>query len=342
MKRLSGYPSRNAAFVLLVLTTVLYCQQTGSAKVKDADRTILKVLAAAQRQHEKAFPRGSMKATVEIESRQYVGKLHAIWDGDRYFVEADSAQPELQRDGTATSKTRNEHVVLVFRPGELGIYSSAARYAGHNFRNPRVEERYEVRPLFVWYVTARGGTGTWSELLDRQLAEDTPFQISVMELEDGRVHVTSTDVATGGSFVTVYSMKHGGNVVEYYSIPSSKRRTRERGRYQWQAVDADRWALKEYVEETTSVHDEQYLDAKTYRLLVEEFDPNPVIPPDRFQFSSLQIPPKIKVEVIGPKKEEHGSALPPKPAAGTAIPEEKFLELADILRTSQFGRPRPK
>jgi hypothetical protein len=85
---------RRSAFIVVVLFPVIL-----HADLSDADITVLKGLHAAHRAAEQAFPHGRVKGSAENEFTATKATFDAVWDGDKYYIDADCTEVVLQPDG---------------------------------------------------------------------------------------------------------------------------------------------------------------------------------------------------------------------------------------------------
>lgn len=333
------FNSRPQKIAWLVLAVVCSFSTLAHAQLDEKGRRTLEMLLAAQQQQQAAFPRGSMNARLSEPKFQWTGKLTAIWDGDNYFVDAEGETKIRTGDKRPAQPPLFERVMLIARPEHLSLLNVTAGRLVLRAGDGKVDDRFAVRPQDVWYINSPGSKQPWSKKLEMQLADKSIFETSVLDLGDGRFHVINKEISTGGSFVTVYSMAHGGNVHEYHSIPHAKSRSRSRGRYQWQECEGNRWALKEYVYEHTSVKDEEFLNCERFSLIVDKFDPAPIIPQDRFQLSSFPLKSGIQVTNKAADGTQTSSKLGSS-VPGKEISEAEFQKLVETLQKSSFGNGR--
>ncbi len=322
---------RCCTFVVAIL-----CPAVLQADLSDADITVLKGLLAAQRAAEQALPQGRAKGSAENEFTGTKATFDAVWDGDNYYIDADCTEVILQPSGeNADVRT---HRIEIRTPNGRDYYQPENRLLQRITDNrSRSWPILDQLPRDMWFnpsTTTRNST--WGDLLDRQLGPESPWDTSVEQLPDGRILlINKAKVAPGASYV-VYSLAEGGNVVTYWSeVPESVRgNSNGRGEYKWTQVSSDKWRLREFIySATTSLGDEKKLIVQ-----IDEFEPEPAIRPDRFDISSLQLPPGTFVEELGANETRYRIGEDSASEPGISI--DQFRTLARSLREKGFGKPK--
>lgn len=333
----------NVSAVLAVVVLLADSSEV-AAQLSDRDRAVLESLSVAQHRNFKAFPIGEMSATVEDTSRRVRVTLDASWDPETYFVKANGIRTQLPVEGSppAPDVHRPFETWLLFRDGRLDILGVDVNRMTRMSQVERIQYReYAVRPQDVWFCMSPGTRVSWAEKLDAQLSDLKTYESSVKDLGNGLYHVERKEIATGGVMAIVYSMAQGGNVIEYYDIPSPKRRTRMRGRYRWDEVSGQRWALREYIYESTTVADHEFLEAHRFVLTVTEFNPDPNFPNGRVPVRELPVNAETRVEVVGSRKSPDSGSSQQKNQSPT-VTDPQLNGLSEKLRKGNLQSDKRK
>ena len=300
------------------------------------DRKLLEVLRAAQLTSEAAFPKASLKANAEDGYSSQRAVVTAVWDGDRYFCDAEIEDTVTDTDGNTSVSKRL--IMQIGRPSGWDCFfpgktSLLQRVSDASMTGPKI---LNIRPRDIWFHPTPDSPLTWSQRLELQLAPDSQWDSQLKDLGNGLIEVSTVSRPSRGRFVATFSMSHGGNVLEYHSEPiSDDVEFRKRGKYEWVSVPPDRWRLKSYVFQIAKKEDTDYDEYKQKSVEVLEFDPDPVIASNRFEISSLPLPPGTYVEEYGANERRYRRGDDKQAEKG--ISESKFESLARELKQAGFG-----
>lgn len=332
-----GYAQMKMLAQLMVSTLILPACAAGSCgDLLPQDRKMLEVLRSAQLASEAAFPRASLKANVEDGYSNQRAVVTAVWDGDRYFCDAEIEDTVTDSDGVQTVSKRL--LMQIGKPSGWDYYfpgtsSLLQRVSDGGMTGPKL---LNIRPKDIWFHFAPESPWTWSQRLEMQLGPDSPWDTQLNDLGSGLIEVSTVSRASKDRFVVTFSMPDGGNVLEYHSEPVSEdQEFRLRGKYEWVSVPPDRWRLKSYVFQISKKEDTDYDKYKQKSVEVLEFDPDPVIASNRFEISSLPLPPGTYVEEYGANERRYRIGGDKQPEKG--ISESKFESLALELKQVGFG-----
>jgi hypothetical protein len=107
-----------------------------------------------------------------------------------------------------------------------------------------------------------------------------------------------------------------------------------KGTYEWAKHGGRGWYLKRY--EYARTHKGNRKDPEfRYVLEVESFDPEPLIAKDRFQESSLQLPPGTLLEEVG-----EGEDRRYKVGQEDGVSQKDLDDLSERLRAMRFAAPK--
>jgi hypothetical protein len=296
------------------------------------------MLIAAQQTQEASFPVGQLQAhvTQNTATTERHATVFNIWSGRNSYVEAKIQGSYLVTD--AANLKSDRELFQIYTPEKKLLYSASSKLLRvDTIGKFRGEPFIQLWPTALWY-RQQHGRRTWQELLTSFLESDsTDHQLSVADSDDGIVVVERKYLPGDASLTIRFSLAHGGNVLEFANDgPARVTTMRERGAMEWQETGDGRWYLSRF--ETLQIPAEDGDDlANAYQLRVEvnEFDPSPTIPDNRFQQRSLPLKPGTLVEEVGATVRRY--RLGGDVQGEVSVTEDQFDTLTQELRKGRFA-----
>jgi hypothetical protein len=318
----------------------------GQLDVADDPHSLVDLLKAAADTNLTAWSRGEITYNTEYRlgkrdapdvHRQ--SSVYAVWEASRYYARGEVS--ELAPAGTlSNSKVQKPppvHVVevilapqliLEYRPG----WKRLARSRGHAGEFAILPE-LDFRPETQWFHFFNGVR--WVDLLTTTTASEVKADLSVKKTRD-IVEIRKSLPAGGAVYEFAFDLAKGGNLVRFEAFLDDQRRLRN-GYYRidWkQSVESQaHWFPQSIAMDYRP--NQAIADDDPPRLLMTTLHctPNPKIPVNRFEESSLNLAPDVTVEDFAP-------GLPPQverrlPSANFQL---KLDQLADELKTFGFTR----
>jgi hypothetical protein len=324
------------------LCVCLVASQVGShvsaAAPVEGDARLFQLVRDAQATNPGLFKRGALTAVVKqqeaVATREYT--LEFMWDGDfKYWRYSGHSEFDLPTQ-PLMNDSRDVHVIL--RPDARYVYNPAEQWARVRTGRSDVQRLLEVDPRSRWY-RYEDTRQSWEWMLDPDAVDDF---VSKFEVREGAPGVVVIDRYSkkGGLLRVEVSLEHAGNIVQY-EIAGGPSETVRRGSYQWAQHAQGGWYLKEMRFERAPAKAPNE-PTWTYHLQVLSFDPQPSIARDRFELSSLSLPPGTRVAQQDQrgktlKKWVHGAAT-----TDSQVSQEVLDQLSRKLRQSGFAAPEPE
>ncbi len=257
------------------------------------------------------------------------------WRNESCYIRANCKETITRPDGSQGIEERE--LEQIYTP-EVWTFSEPRAKLVQCVSDKRVTgwSQLKLMPKDIWFHMAPESQRTWSQKLKQQMDPAGPWTTTIKELPDGLWEVTDTDKVSGDLCVTVYDTRKAANVLRYECIPvSDTNQHRLRGVYEWSAAGDGSWALKSYTYQMTTRDDEKFAKCPSFSIKVNEFNPNPSIPADRFEMSSLSLQKGTLVEELGPRERRYRVAGGEEPE--TQISETAFKALIEIGKSKGFG-----
>lgn len=328
------------AICLLSVNTLAY----SADPLVVGDALLLRQLIDVQETNQSLFTRGRMEA--EFEDNTSRVKMTAVWDGDKYYWNYNLTWFKLKpKPGETKPRVSSKVGERIYTPGKMvGLWRDKITYARKSTggtRSENVERQLEVFPQDWWYKLE--GKLLWTEIIDPKHAHKFVTKYIVERKDNDRV-VVKRDHTFGGVMTVEFSLKHGGNIVRYqFDAPDvgSEMGTAfwRMGEYEWKPTD-DQWYLARYSWQSSSKGDPDKVD-KRGQLIVSEFDPNPDIPDDRFEFSSLTAPKGTLLQQRKGKKSLKTVRLGAGGEEGKRVSTSRLDDLAGKAGKRGFGAKQP-
>ena len=341
--------STTVAFVLIAtfgITANGVCR--GDAPV-EGDAALLKTLIDVQATNLTLFPKGELTAEGSEKYHRLEAKATVIWDGSRTYTRFHTKQviqvpvkgnPDLKED---VDSIQDGEMIEV--PGVLMVHfpslHQARRYVDHVAGTGYVRELL-LRPDQIWFSS--DGNINIKELISPSSTKAKGVRFVIKR--DGPERVVIERHIENGSFMRyVASLAAGGNIVSYERVPSNNKSLAGSGFYSWDRDLTGRWYLREFGYKVSLPSDPKRLNVD-YSLRVTDFNADPVIPSNRFEFSSFKFEKGTVVEeglIIG--RSPADSPGHRKYRVGKEGPTEKRISesqlnsLSDKLRAGGFAAP---
>lgn len=318
-------------------TVIFRTEAAEAAPPIEGDASLLQVLREAQEANASRFLRGSLKASVDEVTPQtrFTAQAHLVWDGERTWWEYSVRHVDRERN---TFHTSQDGIQLVQTPDELIWYNPALKQLQRILdKSSGYYRQLALRPDQSWFVFEGHPTTPWSEIFDPGLVEEYVERIIVVQ-EGDHVHVDRI-YTVGFKTRSTVSLSQGANVVAYdweaESGASGGFPYARSGKYEWAPDGNGRWRLASlrYQHHLPGQEDDP---AYKYELTVDEFDPDPEIPSDRFTLEGLDVIPGTVIHETGPQGRAYQYGVSPED--DTAVSQEALDRLTEILRAG-FSSP---
>ena len=329
--------TRRMATSLLALTVLPLLGSPAAAAPVEGDVQGLELLQAAQATNRALFARGEMVVEISDALSKQSATARIIWDGARTYRDYAYTDVIQERRGPRMHTRRARMIEL---PGVLLWYSPKARLA-----QKRVSRRQgsgypkllELRPDQAWFrMEAMVGSdkSRWETLLDPQAAPETVTKF-VVKKEGDRV-IVDRHYWSGNILRITASLAQGGNVVSYERLLEGEVTPETawgQGTCVWDLDSRGNWYLKSYLWQRSNTADPDKLDFDV-TMQVKEFNPDPVIPRDRFEFESLDFAPGTTVE------DKIGKGRTYRIGQATLVGQDLLDALAEEMKQRGFAAPQ--
>lgn len=300
----------------------------------EGDESLLKVLEAAQETNKARLSKGRLRAKVHSVWKNAGGgdftidlSAEVIWRDDKTYW--DYQMSERERDMVFASQGR-----MIKDKQGFYVYFPESNLAQKIFDNKSgYRDELNLRPEDSWFKVE--GTSAWSDMITPDPRQSYIDKYVVYQPETDRDTVVVERHYKTGTVMTIKaSLSQGANIIAYEKVSRNKQDFWRQGSYTWQPEGNGLFSLKRYDFKRSAAGDPNRPD-REYSLEILDFDPEPVIAPNRFQFESLALEPGTVVEETGARKERtYKWGEPREPAAEAAL-----NKLADKLRARGFASP---
>lgn len=304
----------------------------------EGDGKLLQLLQDAQATNKTLFRRGKMDIEVHQNRDRAVATL--IWSGEKTYW--DYTHWDRTRDAKGKPITIVSRVRMVKTPKELMWYSPEAQLLQRIKDKSRgYPSLLNARPDDIWFSLE--GVVDWAEILDPAQAHKGVTKYVIRKKDDAHV-VVERHHSSGVILSMEASLKQGGNIIAYESIPPpgnkslplGKRAWWNKGTYDWAKDENQNWYLKRYAWQNSNEGDPEILNFD-FTLDIKNFDPNPRIPNNRFQVASLKVVPGTTVEEVGGKGRTY--RIGKKGKEKKNVSQEVLDRLAEKIRSLGFASP---
>jgi hypothetical protein len=296
-------------------------------------------LATAAAQHR----RGAIVAkVVERGTVDHDLDIHRfVWDGERRYwnysgtaVYHVAGQPEITEAFSDVELIRAPRASCVHNPTLQ--FATQRKNESPADADP-IQDVLILDPARCWYSFERKPR-SWEWMLDPQQVEGFVSRFEVRREPPERLIVERYQTEGAGLLEVEISLAHGGNIVSYHAEADNDDMIYS-GTYGWTEFSPGQWRLREAVQQRVRRADPE-TPFWTYRIEVLEFDPQPEIRADRFEFSSFSLSDGTRVSIRDAQGEkvrgwvvgrEHGSPAP--------VDQKRLDELAGQLREGGFAVP---
>lgn len=320
----------------------------GDAPV-EGDAALLKTLVDVQATNLTLFPKGELTAEVREKFSQLDIKATVIWEGSRTYTRFRTKQvierPIKGKSGEMEAVDSIQEGEMIEIPGVLMVHfpsnHQARRYVEHVAGAGYLRE-LKLRPDQIWF--SYEGDVNLKELISPTSTRAAGVKFVVNREEPDRVIV---DRYFGGNAYLrfVASLASGGNIVSFETMHPGPKDISSKGSYAWERDKEGRWYLRELHYEAILRSNPKLL-SQDFTLRVMEFNPEPVIPSNRFEFSSFKFEEGTVVEeglILG----RNSAATPGRRTyrVGKGGRTEKNLNetqlntLSDKQRAARFAAP---
>lgn len=305
----------------------------------EGDAEALRLLQAAQVTNRSLYRRGQMTAEVRDKVSNTSASAHVIWENERTFWDfhyqcpAGKSRQMLIRKG---QQIQSPKTYFYYNPSVRLAVKMTDSKGGY-------EDLLKLRPDQVWFrMEGPFGGPEWAMILDPLRAHKIVSHYVVSHLPDDRV-VVERYQHNGDVLKIVVSLAQGGNVITYDQIPGPEAQSRvpesgifwAHGVYEWAQDMEGNWYLTRHAFARSSTGDPKQLHFD-YELLIKDFNPNPMIPKDRFEFSSFRLPVGTSVQ----EKNAQGRTKRTYRVGGKdLLGEDSFDFLIESLKNRGFARP---
>lgn len=338
VNRLSRTRAVTSMMFFSVLALLSFMQlQAHAATPVEGDADLLQLLIEAQETNRAQFRRGKLTARAVEKVQNIETEATIVWDGERtcwtYYRLITAAAPRAGEKGPRVLEREGS---MIYANGRLMCYWPKPGLAQMIAdKSTTYESILKLRPDQIWFTME--GRYDWRDVLVPQTTADNLLKISVRrEGSDGVV--VEQHYRNGNILRYVASLRQGANIISYEKVFGSGREGSWRtGEYEWEQDRRGNWYLKHCEWKWSSRGDPEILDLD-YVLDVLEFDPDPVIPPERFEFASLKLASGTTVEArSGGKSRTYRVGRGGKEQEKVSV--ENLNELAEKLKAGGFAAP---
>jgi len=254
---------------------------------------------AALAENASRFLRGSFRFTADDRVAGKRAEMRLVWDGPRTRWTGWHSHLGASQVGATGVKSEREYVHrvdIIQTPEFLHGYWPERGWAQTSRAGERAFEKWlHVRPDELWF--ALEGVVAWQKLLDPAQAGENVTGFTVEHEAGQRVRIERRH-DSGGVIRVIAALEQGANIIEYQTIPgrSPLPEVKRHGSYRWARHDSGVWYLEELKSRRYKVNTSE-LDLD-FTLSVGEFNPNPVLPRDFFEFASLQVAEGTNIEDV--------------------------------------------
>lgn len=318
----------------------------------EGDASLLELLWTVQNTNATLFPRGKLSARIRDESRAIVVNATGakgetvrlrvqdvtamvFWEGERTYWSYQASDTVNRRDALRTARMIRTRDFLYYYEPDVNL--AIVREAPGDIRV--YQDALKLRPDQVWFRFEKGREWDWFFRADT--GGDYLKKLRVSQ-PDSRHIVVERLFEDEASLRIECDLEAGGNVVGYETFRgrgSELGFSKRRGSFQWAKGRNGSWYLRNY-EYRQWKGDSTEEPIGIYRLDVTDFDPDAVIPEDRFEFSSLGIKLGTIVEeqdLSGITTKRYRFGQQPE-----TVCEAGLRNLADTLRQKGFASPSRK
>jgi hypothetical protein len=323
----------------------------GAAPI-EGDAALLQMLVDVQATNLTLFPRGELTAEVSEKFAPLDAEATVVWDGSRTYTRFRTKtivqSPVPNMPGKFESLDSIQEGEMIEAPGVLMLHFpsllQARSYVEHESGTGCFRE-LKLRPDQIWF--SYEGVVNLKELISptSTRAEGVKFVVK----RDGPDRIVVERHFGGGSYISfVASLSSGGNIVSFETILSTAKNIWGKGTYSWDRDPLGRWYLRELRYEVAFLGDPQQID-RDFSLRVTKFNADPIIPSDRFEFSSFKVEDGTVVEeglILGrsststPGRRTYRVGKLAKPEAN--LSESQLNGLVEKLRAGGFAAPDRK
>lgn len=304
----------------------------------EGDKGLLVQLYEVQRTNEAQYEKARLRAHVVLEGTMQADlDVEFLWDrfGERRYWKYSGNSRGGANDFADIEMIRTHECLMTYNPG-----GRHARQTSHRRTMDGYAMSLKLHPTERWFVFDMGQQ-PMHELLDPDASNPGLSYIVRRDSGDRVIVERHRDGRKAREFTA--SLTHGGNIIQVETIPDWAESTGAYVRnasYEWVADGQGGWYPREIVLKHSHPDDP---DTPFWSMRVEivEFDPLPVIPQDRFEFSSLALPDGTRVGINDEKGERvQGWVIGREEGEPQREADQGRLdELADELRNSGFAAP---
>lgn len=323
----------------------------GAAPV-EGDAALLKTLVDVQATNLTLFPKGELTAELSEKFSQLDVKATVIWEGSRTYTRFRTKQviktPIKGKPSEMEAVDSIQEGEMIEIPGVLMVHfpsnHQARRYVEHIAGAGYLRE-LQLRPDQIWF--SYEGDVNLKELISPTSTKAVGVKFVVNREEPDRVIV---DRHFGGNAYLRFaaSLASGGNIVSFETIRPGPKDIAGKGSYTWERDETGRWYLRELHYEASLRSDPKLL-SRDFTLRVMEFNPDPVIPSNRFEFSSFKFEEGTVVDeglILG----RNSAATPGRRTYRVGkggrtendLSESQLNTLSDKQRAARFADPARK
>ena len=330
-------------FASVLLSMPLCLAQSPDEKDTAASRALITMVLNAQKAAEQSFPSGTCtaRAVNSTTGLPKTAEVRCVWDADKLYLEAQGHESVVDKKRRAAEPVRVPfHRKQILTPAKSYYFDVAnallqivddGQFSGWNY--------LKTAPPSLWYKVNPRAPMKWSEMLDKLLAPDSPWESRATltkDESDERIRIDYFHRATKTPCVVEFSLQKGGNVIFGSSNPPSDPPGVQRSErtYEWERVDSQRWRLSRLVYRT--VDSSQQLSEATgeFEVVVTSFSAADKVPATQFEMASLNLPKGTLVEELGTKPRRYRIGGMSKPEGQPT--ESQFTEWAEQLKSAPF------
>lgn len=321
----------NSSLVPLILCLLV---SAPAARTLAGDE-VVEILRAAQKTNHALVTRGRLeaKARTKITSqgepvRTFEVEGTVVWSGDRTYWDC------TLMEGLGPAPDGRRKYRMVETPELLTIYFPHTGLV-QKVRDGKLgyHDEFKLRPDQAWF--SYRAQRDWLDFLDPRIFSPENYRTTIREEEKGRIVLERTATKTGAKSRIVFSLEAGGNVVSFQGWPRSDGTGfTVSATYDWARHSGGAWYLRRHTYERARAPDpKDYRQVSTIE--VTSFDPDPVIPPDQFEFSALRVRPGVRVE----EHDRTGRRRVYRLGRERPFESLKLDQLAEQLRSKGFASP---
>ena len=266
-------------------------ERPGGIRV-EGNEDLLQLIIAAQKTNQTLFPEGQLKAKVRGEWRSVKGGVTSftvdavadvVWDGKKTFwdyrLTAEWRPEEGNKSVISAQMIETDGMLYWYSAERNRAQKIADQVSGYH-------SELKLRPDQIWFKL--GESIDWLDVLKLSAQPPKVTKFVVRQAENGNVVVERH--FEGGKILRIEaSFEAGGNIVAYETILRDRRGIWRKGTYEWAKDSRGRFYLRSYLYKRSVDGDPQRPD-RIFSLEVLDFNPEPVIAPDRFEWASLKVP----------------------------------------------------